>query len=108
VDVYREMEAGDLAAWQTSGKTHVLLDVREPHELQRASFSGALAIPMNEIPARTDEIPRDKPIVVACHYGARSATVAQFLVSRGFSDVYNLEGGIDAYAVTVDPTIPRY
>ena len=86
----------------------VLLDVREPRELSIASIPGAIAVPMHEIPARLNELETDKPIVVMCHSGGRSRQVAGFLLSSGFSDVFNLSGGIDAWAQTVDPQTPRY
>lgn len=86
----------------------VLLDVREPDELARASVDGAMHIPMNEIPARLDELDRDKPITVMCHGGARSMRVATFLTAQGFDRVFNLRGGIDAWSREVDSTVPRY
>ncbi|MEO6835751.1 MAG: rhodanese-like domain-containing protein [Candidatus Tumulicola sp.] len=98
----------ELRAWKDSGKEYVLLDVREPVERALASVSGALTIPMTEVHARVADIPAGKPLVVMCHYGERSARVARFLVTYGFTDVYNLEGGIDAYASHLDPTVNRY
>jgi len=67
----------------------------------------ALHVPMREVPGRLASIPRDRPIVVVCHHGERSAFVAELLARYGFEDVFNLAGGIDAYA-SVDPSIPRY
>jgi rhodanese-related sulfurtransferase len=86
----------------------VLLDVREPHEISLASVEGSLWIPMGQIPSRLDEIDRGKTIVVMCHGGVRSLQVAVFLSQRGFGNVVNLDGGIDAWSRNIDPKIPRY
>lgn len=86
----------------------VLLDVREPDELEQAAISGARHIPMREVPERLDELPKDKTIVVFCHLGGRSRRVAQFLAANGFEQVFNLDGGIDAWSQTVDERVGRY
>jgi rhodanese-related sulfurtransferase len=86
----------------------LLLDVREPDERALARVDGTLAIPMNEVPARIGELPKQQPIVVMCHGGMRSLRVAQFLKSKGFEQVFNLAGGIDAWSREVDPSVPRY
>jgi rhodanese-related sulfurtransferase len=91
-----------------SSRQLCLLDVREPAELEIASVSGAVHIPMRQIPARLDQLARDKPIVVMCHSGARSRQVADFLLQQGFDNVLNLHGGIDAWSREVDPGVPRY
>lgn len=103
-----EITVEELARWRASGKDFVLLDVREPHEIDAASIPGALHIPMREIPIRADEIPQGRDVAVLCHYGGRSERVARFLELRGFTNVYNVEGGIDDYALRVDSSIPRY
>ena len=84
------------------------LDVREPWEHELCHIAGCLHIPMGQIPERLDEIPRDLPLIVVCHHGMRSYQVAQFLLSRGYADVSNLDGGIDAWALSVEPTLTRY
>jgi rhodanese-related sulfurtransferase len=86
----------------------VLLDVREHVEIEIAAVAEALHIPMREIPARLVELDRARPIVVMCHTGSRSRRVAEFLLGNGFSDVFNLRGGIDAWSTEIDPQIPRY
>lgn len=92
--------------------TPVVLDVREPWELERASIQPALctlkAIPMASIPLRLSELDADTPIAVLCHHGARSMQVAHFLVHNGFSKVANIAGGIAAWSSEVDNTIPQY
>ncbi|MBC5784349.1 sulfurtransferase [Ramlibacter sp. USB13] len=90
----------------------VLLDVREPWEVQTASVPAGdfdlVAIPMNEIPGRLAELPQDRPIACLCHHGARSLRVAMFLAQQGYADVANIAGGIDAWSRERDPGIPRY
>jgi len=86
----------------------VLLDVREPEEVALARLPGSVHIPMGEIPGRLHELDPDAQIVVYCHHGIRSANVAAYLVQRDFTDVANLAGGIDAWSLTVDPSLPRY
>lgn len=90
------------------GDQVVLLDVREHDELAVAAVAGARHIPMREVPARLDELGADTPIVVMCHAGGRSRRVAEFLKGNGFSDVYNLKGGIDAWSTQLDSRVPRY
>ena len=82
--------------------------MREPVEHATASISGAVLIPMREIPGRMTELDRDKEIVVFCHHGSRSAMVVEFLRRQGFARAINLSGGIDAWSLEVDPTVPRY
>ncbi len=95
-------------ACRLAQETLLLLDVREPWEVQLSPFPGATHVPMREIPARVHELATQQPIVCICHHGARSAHVALFLQHRGFEHVYNLDGGIDAWAREVDPTVVRY
>jgi len=89
------------------GTVH-LLDVRTSEELDEAAIAGALHIPLHELPGRHAELPRDKPIAVLCHHGVRSETAARFLDKAGFADAMSVMGGIDAYALDVDPALPRY
>jgi rhodanese-related sulfurtransferase len=86
----------------------VLLDVREPFEREQASIEPSIHIPLREIAGRSAEIPRDKALVVYCHSGTRSMMVAAYLEGHGFKTVANLSGGIDAWSIRVDPSIPRY
>lgn len=86
----------------------LLLDCREPEELQLARIDGATHIPMGDIPLRMNELDPDREIVVFCHRGRRSYTVASFLKLQGFENVRSMRGGIDAWSVDVDPDVPRY
>lgn len=101
-----QTSAGEAARRVASGEA-VLIDVREPFELARASVAAARHVPMREIPSRVAELPRDKPILVMCHHGGRSQAVAEWLAPQGFR-VENVVGGIDAWATEVDPKVPRY
>ena len=86
----------------------VVLDVREPWERNICALPGATDIPMREIPARAEELPKDAEIVVLCHHGVRSQQVAAFLERLGFAKLNNLVGGIAAWAREVDPKMPTY
>lgn len=103
----RSISPSELRDWRAGGKEFALLDVREPQERALAALPGSLDVPMRDVLARMPELPRNEPIVVLCHYGERSARVAQFLANNGF-DVYNLDGGIDAYAEDIDAGLSRY
>ena len=85
-----------------------LIDVREPFEYEIARIDGAKLIPLGEIGERLDEIQREQPIVVHCHSGQRSAQAVRLLQQRGFNNVCNLEGGIDAWSDHIDPSVPKY
>ena len=65
-------------------------------------------MPMHSIPPRLHELDRDRPVALLCHHGGRSMQVAMFLKQHGFARVANIAGGIDAWSVQVDPTVPRY
>ncbi len=86
----------------------ILLDVREPMELELAAVQGALHIPMGEIPGRLEEIDKHKTIICLCHSGGRSAQVAAFLEHRGYASAINLAGGIHGWSLEVDDSIPTY
>jgi molybdopterin/thiamine biosynthesis adenylyltransferase/rhodanese-related sulfurtransferase len=85
-----------------------LIDVREPFEFEMARIDGAKLIPLGEIGQHADELQHEHPIVVHCHSGQRSAQAVRLLTQRGFTNVYNLEGGIDAWSDFIDPSVPKY
>lgn len=103
----KQMTATELAAARASGAAPTVLDVREHGELQLAALPDVLHIPMREIPHRLGELDPDAPLVVLCHHGVRSMSVARFLADRDFDDVANLTGGIDAWSREVGG-VPRY
>jgi len=88
----------------------LLLDCRNPDEREFAHIQKSEFIPMNELPIRVSELEphRKRRIVVYCHLGGRSDRVCQWLRSQGFTQVQNMVGGIDAWAVEVDPAVQRY
>lgn len=90
----------------------LLLDVREPWEVQLAAIripgASTVNLPMGQIPQRLGELDPAQPILCICHHGMRSAQVVAFLERAGFDSVYNLAGGIDAWSAQVDPSVPRY
>jgi rhodanese-related sulfurtransferase len=86
----------------------LVLDVREPWEFALARIEGSDHMPMNQIPARVDEIDREHPTVVICHHGVRSMQVVAFLERQGFTNLHNLAGGIDAWSRQVDQSVPLY
>jgi rhodanese-related sulfurtransferase len=108
----KAMQPSELAALAAAGTAPLLLDVREPWELATARLhpdgTTLLHIPMQQVPQRLAEIPTAQPVVCICHHGARSAQVVAFLLRQGHTDVYNLDGGIDAWSLEVDAGVPRY
>jgi rhodanese-related sulfurtransferase len=104
------LTAPELAAWlaDTTRARPLLLDVRENWEFETCRIEGSTQIAMNTIPARIEELDDEAEIVCICHHGARSMQVAAFLERHGFEKVTNLTGGIHAWAVQVDPSMPTY
>ncbi len=102
------LSPAEFIARRGAGELWQLVDVRESWERGIASVDQALAIPMADVPARVGELDRHHGIAVLCHTGVRSATVANWLAFEGFEPVANIEGGIDAWAVDVDRSLPRY
>jgi rhodanese-related sulfurtransferase len=103
-----EISPADLKLQLDSPQPPLVLDVREKWELEAARLPGTLDIPMAEVPQRLAELPRDRPIVVMCHAGARSMKVGNFLAQNGFNQVASLAGGIQAWADDVDPSVGTY
>ena len=100
------------AATKAPGVAPIVLDVREPWELQTASVKPdgfeLRHMPMRSVPARYLELDRDQPIACLCHHGARSAQVVHFLMQNGFTEVVNIHGGIHAWSHERDPGVPVY
>jgi rhodanese-related sulfurtransferase len=97
-----------LKALMDAASPYCLVDVREPWEVALARIAGSVAIPLNEIPARLQELDARARIIVMCKLGGRSQRAAEFLAANGFDQVSNLQGGIDAWARDVDPQLPAY
>jgi adenylyltransferase/sulfurtransferase len=105
-----QIRAVDLADARSRGEELLLLDVREPDEFAKASIPGSLLIPLGELEQRVGELSewRDRRVVVHCRTGARSARACEQLRELGFSKLENLDGGIEAWSLTVDDGVPRY
>ena len=102
------MSAHELKQKMDAREPFELIDVRETFEYEIARIDGARLIPLGEIAERADELRRDRPIVVHCHSGRRSAEAVRLLQQRGFGNIYNLEGGIDGWSDQIDPGVPKY
>jgi adenylyltransferase/sulfurtransferase len=99
-ELHEKLEAGEALA---------LLDVREPHEYAICHLEGATLVPLRHVASRAGEIPRDRTVVVYCHFGGRSeGAVRQLQAEFGFTNLYNLQGGIDAWAREMDEEMERY
>lgn len=103
-----QLTATQLKAKLDANEELFLLDVREPFEFSHARIEGSVLIPLNAIPQNLQSIDYDREIVVICHHGIRSQQAANFLTQVGFKNVSNLAGGIDAWSLECDQTVPRY
>lgn len=103
-----EIEVSELARWRAEGREHDLIDVRGEDEHALCHIAGDRLLPLGELARRVGELDRNRPTVVYCHVGGRSAQAAAWLRSQGFAAVSSLAGGIEAWSLEVDPTVPRY
>ena len=90
------------------GEKVVLIDVREPWEYNIAKVEDAQLIPLGTLAAEYKKLDPSAEIVMHCHMGMRSMDATQFLLQQGFKNVKNLTGGINAWSLQVDPSVPRY
>jgi len=99
-----------LQSWMADGSRDqpALLDVREPWEHERCLIGGSVPLPMSQVVDRADELDPSRQWVVICHHGMRSMQVGMYLERLGFPNVFNLQGGIDAWAREVEPGMARY
>jgi len=86
----------------------LLIDVREPYELEIARIDVARPIPLGELPQQADTLPRDRSLLLLCHHGGRSRRATEYLRHLGFEHATNVAGGIDAWAEQIDPSLARY
>jgi sulfur-carrier protein adenylyltransferase/sulfurtransferase len=93
----KEITPQELMAWRQQGQAFQLIDVREPHEADEQRMGGTL-IPLGEVVDRKDEVATDQPVVIHCRSGARSQTAIKALEAQGLPEMYNLKGGILAFA----------
>ena len=105
----QKLSARQLADRLARGEDIFLLDVRERPEYDLCHLDGAVLIPIDMIPNNRKRIPTDRPVVVYCHHGIRSANVAQYLYAQdGLTNLSNLDGGIDAWAREIEPEMMVY
>jgi adenylyltransferase/sulfurtransferase len=91
-----------------AGEDFVIVDVREAHELQISQLDGAIHIPKGEVLNHLDQIPQDTTVIALCRTGVRSGEVVGWLMERGYTNAYNLVGGINAWARQIDESLPVY
>ena len=103
-----EITPTELAARQRDGTAPTVIDVREQHEYDFCRIEGAQLKPLGQIATWARELDPQQEYVFVCHSGQRSAYTCMLLAQAGFQDVKNLVGGVDHWAVEVDPTMPRY
>ena len=103
----KEITPAELQEMLAGGEPPLLVDVREPMEAAIAQIDGSLLIPMNSLPQRLQEIPKDRPVALYCHSGVRSLYAAQWLARQGY-EALSLAGGIDRWAAEVEPAMQRY
>lgn len=104
----KQLAPTELKARLAAGDKLQLLDVREEWEFQTAHIEGSILIPMGQVASRIAELDSAAETVVICHHGGRSMQVAGLLEQLGFPNVINLAGGVDAWARSVDPSMPVY
>ena len=103
-----DISVTELKRMHDANERFILLDVREPDEVATASIAFSKHIPMGQVGARLNELPKDADIVVQCHHGGRSSRIAAYLRGQGYESVANLSGGIDAWSEQIDPSVPVY
>ncbi len=103
-----EVSIEQAAQLLASATPPLLIDVREPDEARICNIAGARLIPMGMIPERLAEIPQDRLVLIHCHHGGRSLRVTQFLRAKGYAQVSNVQGGINAWALKIDTQVARY
>jgi len=103
-----EIDVAELDRLRRDGVGTAILDVREPWELAVCRFEGSIDVPLAMLPARIDDLPRHRPLVVVCHHGMRSLRAVAWLRAQGVDNAINLRGGIDAWAREIDTAMRTY
>ncbi|MBC6606400.1 rhodanese [Hymenobacter sp. BT188] len=104
-----ELTPQDLHARLQRGELLQLVDVREPEEYEYCHIEGSLLLPLGDIPQHVEKLATDRPVVLICHHGVRSAQALGYLQHRhGLTNLLNLRGGIHAWSVQVDPSVAIY
>lgn len=102
-----EISVQELQSLRDKNADFLILDVRNADEFAFCNLGGHL-IPMGELPQRFHELESEKQIIIHCHAGGRSRRATEFLMKQGFKKVYNLRGGITAWANEIDTSMPKY
>ena len=102
-----EITPKELKSRLDAGEDIDIIDVREDWELLQSRIDGTIHIPMYDIPESLDQIAEDKPVVIMCHLGQRSAQVVSWMQAQGYQNVSSLAGGIDRWAREVDPSVEK-
>ena len=110
---FSEITVEELAKRLSSNEgTLQLIDVREPQEIALSRLDGFVNLPLSEYEQWSQQVPvhfdAHAETLVLCHHGVRSAQMCQWLVTQGFTNVKNIKGGISAYSILVDPSVPQY
>ena len=103
----REITPAELQQFLSDENPPILIDVREEGEAAICTIEGSMLIPMNTLPQRLAEIPRDRPVALYCHHGMRSMMAGQWMAQYGF-EALSLAGGIDRWAAEIEPGMARY
>ena len=105
-----EIGPDELQTLRADGESPLVIDCREPEEVETASIDGTRHVPMGDIKSRLPELEHhaDDLVVVLCHHGMRSLQVVGFLREQGFTDARSLAGGIDRWSIEIDGSVPRY
>ena len=105
-----QIAPAEVASWRADSArpAPVIVDVREPWELELCRIEGAVPIPLGQLQARHQELPADRELVLVCHHGGRSQQAAQWLAQNGYANVHNMRGGVEAWSLEVDPSMVRY
>ena len=106
----QRITAAEAIRKKEAGVPIVFVDVRRADEHEYCHIEGSVWIPLDELPHRIEEIevPEGASVVVYCHHGVRSLSGASILMQNGFDEVFSLTGGIEAWSLEVDPSVPRY
>ncbi|HEX5126429.1 MAG TPA: rhodanese-like domain-containing protein [Rhodocyclaceae bacterium] len=106
----QQLSVRELASWlQDDDRAKpLLLDVREPSEFEYCAIGGSMLMPLGYVATRLSELDAEKEIVCICHHGGRSMQAARYLSQQGFKKLFNLSGGVHAWAQQIDQSMPTY
>lgn len=107
-DLPLQIDVTTLAAWIDAGDPVTVIDVREAWEAQLVALPSSRLIPLGSLPTQVAAVPRVGIVALLCHHGGRSLQATRFLRELGYDNAVNVAGGIDRWAVEVDPSLPRY